>query len=162
MTATAHDAVTFQPSRATTAKVLDFNAALEARGAQPLSGTARLVSPDGQEVELPEELFAILRFAAERLAANQGVTVVPVDKQLTTQQAADFLGVSRPTLVKVIDAGGLPATVVGRHRRVTLSDLLAYRDELARTRAAALQEMADIARAEGLYEATASSGEGIR
>lgn len=162
MSSTVHDAVTFPPSRETTAEVLDFNAALEARGLQAPHGRARLVSPDGTEIDLPEELFEILKFAAERLAGNQGVTVVPVDQQLTTQEAADFLGISRPTLVKIVDAGDLACTMVGRHRRVTLSDLLAYRENLARTRAEALQQMADIAREENRHEATATAGDGIR
>ena len=64
-----------------------------------------------------------------------GVTIVPLATRPTTQEAADFLGISRPTLVKLLESGAMPFETVGRHRRVTLDDLLNYQEkEQARRR----------------------------
>lgn len=121
-----------------------------------------MVRSDGASVELTDELVEVLVVAAENLAQNRAVTLLPTDQQLTTQQAADMLGVTRPTLTKLVDRGDIPCQMVGRHRRITLRDLLAYQDHQSSQRRAALQEMADIARENDLYRATAVSPEGIR
>lgn len=111
---------------------------------------ARLIGPDGHEREIPPELFAVLELVADTLARGNGVTVVPNQATLTTQEAADFLGVSRPTLVKYLEGGRIPFTHVGRHRRVELSDVLAFQ-ESERTRIRqSLTEMTAIAQAEGM------------
>ncbi|MFV0375304.1 helix-turn-helix domain-containing protein [Microbacterium sp.] len=102
----------------------------------------RLVSAAGQEIELPGDLFDVLRRVAEFLAAGQGVTVVPTDTQLTTQEAADFIGVSRPTLVKYLDSGALSYDTVGRHRRVMLADLVSFQERIRAERQAALRQLA--------------------
>ena len=99
-----------------------------------------LLSASGEEFELPPQLFEVLRFVGQNLAAGKGVTVVPRESVLTTQEAADFLGVSRPTLVKLLEAGKIPFTTVGRHRRITLDDVLTYQEaERARRRAVLAQ-----------------------
>lgn len=84
---------------------------------------------DGRCVELPEAFHRVLVQVLEAMKAGKAVTVAPQGQCLTTQQAADLLGVSRPTVVKLIDEGVLPASVPGRARRmVKLDDLLAYRE----------------------------------
>jgi len=144
------------------AEIVDFNEQLKLRGFEVPSGAARLVSANGESIELPDELFRVLRFAAERLASNQGVTIAPVSKLMTTQEAADFLGMSRPSLVKIVDSGAIAHTKVGRHRKIRLVDLLGYQARMAKQRAEALDEMVQVARNNGLYEKTAQSGVGIR
>lgn len=85
---------------------------------------------DGHDqIRVPDELVEILRAAAVALQAGRGVTIVPTGAQLTTQEPAGFLEVSRPTLVKVLESGDLPFAVVGRHRRVLLRDLRAYHED---------------------------------
>lgn len=79
-------------------------------------------------VELPAQVLQVLQHIVDALAAGRAVTVAPQSMLLTTQQTADLLGVSRPTIVRVVDAGDLPAERVGNRRRVLLSDALAYRD----------------------------------
>ena len=109
---------------------------------------AKLIAPDGQELELPASMYEVLRRAAHQLAAGLAVSIVPIGTKLSTQQAADLLGVSRPHVVKLIDTGQIAHTKTGKHRRVTLDDVLAYRDRQAARRAAALDELADLS--EGL------------
>lgn len=84
---------------------------------------------DGRRVELPEAFHRVLLQVIEAMKAGKAVTVAPQSQLLTTQQAADLLGVSRPTVVKLIDQGALPALVPGKRRRmIKLDDLLEYRD----------------------------------
>ncbi|MGJ3510129.1 excisionase family DNA-binding protein [Enemella sp. A6] len=86
---------------------------------------------EGDRVELTEGLYNILKRAAEALRRGQSVNILAVDQEITTQQAAEILGVSRPTVVKLIDDGQLRATVPGTVRRkLRLRDVLKYRDEL--------------------------------
>jgi excisionase family DNA binding protein len=104
--------------------------------------TMTLTSASGQVVELPGGLFDIVRQVAEILASGRGVTVAPQDTQLTTQEAADFLGVSRPTLVKLLTEQSIPYDTVGRHRRVMLKDLMEYQARSRAERQTALRQLA--------------------
>ena len=70
-----------------------------------LTQPAALLGPDGQTVPLPLEAFNVLREVVEAMQVGKAITVAPVDQMLTTQEAANFLGISRPTLVKLL---GLP------------------------------------------------------
>lgn len=75
---------------------------------------------------LTPELTDVLLKVADQLARGKAVFVAPYDTQLTTQDAADFLGISRPTLIKLLEEGTIPFKKVGRHRRVMLKDLQEY------------------------------------
>ncbi|WP_432510163.1 helix-turn-helix domain-containing protein [Kineococcus sp. SYSU DK001] len=77
-------------------------------------------------VPVPAELAAALRETVAALAHGEAVTLTPHDALLTTQEAADVLGVSRPTLVRLLESGALPYTKPGTHRRVRLEDVLEY------------------------------------
>jgi excisionase family DNA binding protein len=78
--------------------------------------------------------------------------VLRASEDLTTAQAAVVLGVSRPTVVRLVDAGKLPARTVGTHRRLALGDVLAYRDASASRRSDALDRMTRHAEELGLYD----------
>ena len=80
---------------------------------------------------------------------------LPQNALLTTQEAAELLGISRPTLVRLVEDGEIPYEQRGRHRRVMLADLLAYQASMRRERREALDRMAQEGQAAGLYEATA-------
>jgi excisionase family DNA binding protein len=93
-------------------------------------------------------MYEVLRQAAHQLAAGLAVSIVPIGMKLSTQQTADLLGVSRPHVVKLLEQGEIPYTRTGKHRRVLLSDVLAYRDRQAGRRSEALDELARLS--EGL------------
>jgi excisionase family DNA binding protein len=111
-----------------------------------------LVSPDGVNIELPDELYEVLRDVAAALAQGLAITVAPQHTVLTTGEAADLLGVSRPTLVRLLEAGEIPFDKPGRHRRIRLGDLLAHQQRARRARAAGLDEMVRAAEDAGVYD----------
>ena len=90
-------------------------------------GTAQLLDDGGALVAVPAEIVAALRIIVEHLTAGNGVSVVPIHAELTTVDAAELLNVSRPRLIKLLDANALPFRMVGTHRRIRLVDVLAYR-----------------------------------
>jgi excisionase family DNA binding protein len=79
------------------------------------------------KVTVPVEAFELLMDVLAHLANGHGVTVMPVKAELTTQQAADLLNVSRPFLIKLLDSGDLPYRKVGTHRRVRLKDVVTFK-----------------------------------
>lgn len=119
-----------------------------------LDGPAALVGPEGQSVALPEEAFSVLSDVVRAMRQGKAITVAPVDQLLTTQEAADFLGISRPTLVKKLEDGSIAfdRPSGGRHRRVRLVDVLQYRDAQRTERRNALRELAAEAQVAGAYD----------
>jgi len=128
-------------------------AMLNRPGAEP---STTLSGPNGEHLVLPPEVFEVLRGVVEAMAHGQAVTIAPVDQRLTTQEAADLLGVSRPTLVKLVESGQIPFEQPGRHRRVRLADVLAYRAQASTDRRAALDRMVEIADEADMYERAAT------
>jgi excisionase family DNA binding protein len=90
-------------------------------------GRPALVAADGTHIELPDELYEVLSDVVAALSQGLAITVAPQHTVLTTGQAADLLGVSRPTLVRLLEAGEIPFDQPGRHRRIRLGDLLVQR-----------------------------------
>lgn len=112
----------------------------------------RFTLPDGTSVRLPKAAVDGLIEMLDAVAHGEDATVVRTPREVTTQQAATLLNVSRPTIVKLIDEGTLPARMVGSHRRILLSDLLAYRDKIVAERRAILDQMTRDAEDLGLYD----------
>jgi excisionase family DNA binding protein len=111
------------------AEVLSFLDAHEAaRGAKPPPRFLLVGADEHDSIEIPAGIHAVLRQVVAAMEAGKAVTIAPQNQLLTTQQAADILGVSRPTVVKLIDEGTLPADTPGKRRRmIKLDDLLEYR-----------------------------------
>jgi excisionase family DNA binding protein len=114
------------------AKVLSFIEAHEARhGTSPVPTFFLSGAGEQDRVELTEQLHAILKQVVQALSHGQSISILTRDQEISTQQAAEILGLSRPTVVKLIDDGELVAHVPGAVRRkLRLADVLAYREEL--------------------------------
>jgi excisionase family DNA binding protein len=130
-----------------------LKAALQPNGA-PRNGEARakLVSPSGQELELPESVYEVLVRVVREMDRGNGITIIPVHAELTTQQAAELLNVSRPYLVGLLKEGAIPFHEVGRHRRIRVDDLLAYKGRRDADRRRLLQKMTAEAQEADLYD----------
>ncbi|MBI2863201.1 MAG: helix-turn-helix domain-containing protein [Chloroflexi bacterium] len=113
---------------------------------------AVLVMPNGEKVRMPASVVRLLVSGIHELARGNGVVVLPVHSDLTTQEAASLLNVSRPFLIKLLDDGEIPFYYVGSHRRIPCRDLMLYRDRRSKGRRKALAEMAREAQEMGLYE----------
>ena len=81
-----------------------------------------------EHIVVPSAAFELLVNILSEMARGNGITVMPVEAELTTQQAADFLNVSRPFVVKLIRDNQLPARTVGNRRRIRIADVLAYKE----------------------------------
>lgn len=133
------------------ARIDDFFARLddECKPSRP-----RLVSSAGEEIELPEPVFHLLRQLVHDLAQGNSVTIVPVHKELTTQEAADILNVSRQYLVELLEAGAIPFTLVGTHRRIRFGDLMDYKQRRDASRREGLSRLTKKSQKLGLYDSS--------
>ncbi len=111
-----------------------------------------LSTPTEQPIQLPGPLVLVLRQILAFMSQGKGVAVTPVLRELTTQSAADLLGVSRPFLIELLNKQEIPFHLVGTHRRIYLQDLLRYRDHRDRQRKEILNRMARQAVADGDYD----------
>lgn len=118
---------------------------------------AALIGPDGQRVDVPAQVYEALLEVVSAMRSGQAVTVAPHAMRLTTQQAADLLGISRPTLVRLLESDQIPFEKPGRHRRVRLADVLTYRDRMSVGRRRALDALTADASAAGLYDTDAAA-----
>jgi excisionase family DNA binding protein len=124
------------------------------RSLEELRGSAILLGPDGQRIPLPVEAYQVLLKVVDAMRAGKAITITPMDQQLTTQQAADLLGISRPTFVKLLVRGEIPyeQPTGSRHRRVRLRDVLDYQRRNRVGRRATLDKLTAEAAEAGLYD----------
>ena len=115
-------------------------------------GRAALVSSTGERIELPHTVYEILRRVVTLMAHGHAITLVPDNQAVTTQRAADLLGMSRPFFVKLLETGAMAYHRVGNQRRVYLRDVLAYAQKRDEERHAALDRLSRAAVATGLYD----------
>ncbi|MDD4865924.1 MAG: excisionase family DNA-binding protein [Mycobacterium sp.] len=134
------------------ADVLSFIEAHEARhGTSPEPAFFLSGADVHDRVELTEQLHAILKRVVQALSRGQSISILTRDQEISTQQAAELLGLSRPTVVRLIEDGELHAHVPGAVRRkLRLADVLAYREELrARRNRFITESSAEFADADG-------------
>ncbi|HMR97472.1 MAG TPA: excisionase family DNA-binding protein [Microthrixaceae bacterium] len=117
-----------------------------------LASHPRITTDDGTVLDLPQPVLDALAEFLEAAADGERALVLRSPEDLTTEQAAAVLGVSRPTVVRLVEAGRLHARMVGTHRRLTLGDVLAYREASATKRRAAIDDMTREAEELGLYD----------
>lgn len=119
--------LTEDPERLAT--LYDFLAAHQEQvGSSPPARHLLIGAGPGEHVELPEEVHRVLTQVVDAMKAGLAVSVVPRTMRLTTQQAADLLGVSRPTLVGLLGKGEIPFEQHGTHRKLLLTDVLSFRE----------------------------------
>lgn len=94
-------------------------------------------------IEIPVPAFELLKAILGQMAAGQAFTLIPVDKELSTQQAADILNVSRPYLSKIVDRDEIPHRKVGRHRRIKFGDLIEYKEKQLAQSKRAMNELTE-------------------
>lgn len=109
-----------------------------------------MIDSDG-EIEVPVAALRMLVDILNNMAAGNAVSLVPIHAELTTQQTADFLNVSRPYVVGLLERGALAHHMVGTHRRVYFRDLMAYKNARLAKSKAQLIELAREAQEQGFY-----------
>jgi len=107
-------------------------------------------SGEKPSVDVPPQALRLIGELLRALSEGQAVAVIPENRELTTIEAAHYLNVSRPFVIKEIDNGRLPCRKVGTHRRILFSDLLAYKTSMNSSRREALNRMAENAHELGL------------
>lgn len=115
----------------------------DALAAMPSTLALRAKLDDGSDVIIPQSATRLLRRALEELAKGAPVTLLLADAELTTQEAADYLNVSRPHIVRLLDDGAIPSRKVGTHRRVRADVIEAFRLQSAKTSEQAMNELAE-------------------
>ncbi len=104
--------------------------------------TMRVRGAEEETIELPAGAVKLLVEILEDMASGRAVTIVPQNAELTTQQAADFLNVSRPFLIRLLAEKKIPFRMVGTHRRVRLEDVLKYKEGVDAERRKVLDQLA--------------------
>jgi excisionase family DNA binding protein len=116
-------------------KELDFDERIE------------FIDEKGEQVVLPASALELLKNILVQMAQGNAMTLMPIHAELTTQQAADILNVSRPYLVKLLEAGEIPFAKKGTHRRVLFKDIETYKARVDEQRMEALDELSAQAQA---------------
>jgi excisionase family DNA binding protein len=140
-------------SRETTVLPARDTALLDAAEALLRSDGSVALEAAGRSVVLPPELRQLLAEVVKTMRRGQAVSFAPLGQQLTTQQAADLLGISRPTLIKLLEQGRIPYETPGRHRRLRLSDVLAFQQLRRDEQRQALKDLASESQDLALYDA---------
>ncbi len=113
---------------------------------------AQLVAANGEAIRIPEPIYQVLRQVVHAMALGQAISIVPDEQEMTTQEAADLLNVSRPYLIKLLKQGEIPYTKVGTHRRVRFQDVMEYKQQRDTKRSQLLDELIQLSEEAGFYE----------
>ena len=123
---------------------------LAARPKKALRVRIELENEPEESISIPVTAFQLLNSILTEMAKGNAVTLIPVHAELTTQQAADILNVSRPFLIEQLEKGVIPYRKVGTHRRVMFEDLMEYKQTMDHNRLKALEELSVIDQELGL------------
>lgn len=113
---------------------------------------AKLVGANGEKITIPEPIYQVLLQVVHAMASGKAISIIPQQQELTTQQAAEFLNVSRPYLIKLLEQGEIPHIKVGSHRRVRFDDLMKYKQQRDTERSKFLDQLIAESQEMGFYE----------
>ncbi len=113
---------------------------------------AKLVGANGEKINIPEPIYQVLLQVVHAMASGKAISIIPQQQELTTQQAAEYLNVSRPYLIKLLEQGEIPHIKVGSHRRVRFDDLMNYKQQRDIKRDQLLTELTQMSQEAGFYE----------
>jgi len=99
---------------------------------------------DGTALELSAQVAKILRLIAQDFSAGRSISIISHQTKLTTQEAADFLGLSRPTLIKLLTQYLIPFETIGRHRKINFADVQTLQEKLASAQRDAITKMREL------------------
>jgi excisionase family DNA binding protein len=139
----------FDPSELTVGQLRELDRLSEAVLADERPA---LVGREGVRLELPEPIFNLLARVVRTMRDGKAIVLLPENESMTTQAAADFLGVSRPFVVDLLENGVVPHHKVGTHRRVYLKDLMEFQRQRDIQRRATLDDLRAKVETNGLYE----------
>jgi excisionase family DNA binding protein len=105
------------------------------------SQQAKLLLASGKEAKLPSQLIEVLMEIAAASSSGEGISVISYSKMLTTQEAADVLDVSRPTLIQMLDKYSIAFETVGKHRRISFENVMKLKDEWSKERRRLVTDM---------------------
>ena len=138
------------PSEAEARVAAELARKIAARLGEGATLKLQLEGKKGEAEPLPPVAARLVLDLLEELARGNAVTVSAIEAEITTQQAADLLNISRPSLIQLLDDGKLPYRRIGTHRRIPLEAVLAYKAEAYTNRKAALDEMSALHQELGL------------
>lgn len=105
-----------------------------------------------ERIKIPISVLKLLAKILEETGKGNPISIVPIATELTTQSVAEFLGCSRPHVVKLLEQGKIPYTKVGKHRRVKYEDVVRYRKELKNLQRKNIQRLMELDEESGLYD----------
>lgn len=111
-----------------------------------------MMKADGQKIEIPSIVTKILYEIITILSKGGALTIIPMEKELTTQQSADILNISRPFLVNLLENGEIPFHKTGTHRKIYMKDLMAYKERNNNNRANKIAEIIKLTQEYDLYD----------
>jgi excisionase family DNA binding protein len=117
-------------------------ARLAGKGGSAVSLKVKADDAPEETVAIPASAFKLLTYILSQMAMGNAMTLIPIHAELTTQQAAEILNVSRPFVIKLINEKVLPVKMVGKHRRILFSDLMQYKKTVDSKRLETLAELA--------------------
>ena len=115
---------------------------------QPLELRVKL--DDGQELVLPKAATRLIALLLTEMAQGNAVTIIPIHANLTTQEAADYLNVSRPHLISLLEGAKMPYHMAGTHRRIRFQDLVTFKESLEKRRREIMEDLAAQSQQEGM------------
>jgi excisionase family DNA binding protein len=110
------------------------------------------IDNNGEQVLIPESVIVMWRQVVHAMGSGQAISIVPQQQEMTTQEAADFLSVPRPYLIKLLEQGEIPYTQVNSQQRLNLLDLRKYKEETDKQRRKILDELIQESQDLGFYQ----------